>query len=127
MGSLSVVLNVQTTKPPRSETSPAIFGSGIAPLSSPLLPSVEILEAAADLLLQGGQRLLRACQGGLALLQRLAFGLHPEQLGSIVENGFFRCFSSRFPSRAAELVEIRRSPTHADIFADEVGLFQRNT
>ena len=56
----------------------------------------------------------------------LALGLHAQQLGSIVENAFLRILAGGLPGSAAEFVQIGSAASHAHVFADEVGLFQRN-
>ncbi len=63
---------------------------------------------------------------GEALLG-LALGLHAEQLRGVVEDGFLRRLAGIFPCRAAELVEFRRLAAEADVFPDEVRLFQRHS
>ena len=56
----------------------------------------------------------------------LAFGLDAEKLCGVVEDGFFCGFASIFPSGAAEFVQFRSFPAEADVFSDEVSLFERD-
>jgi hypothetical protein len=57
----------------------------------------------------------------------LPLGLHAEKLRRVVHDGFFRRLARGFPCRATEFVEIRRLAADADVFANEVGLFQWNS
>ena len=56
----------------------------------------------------------------------LALGLHAEELGGVVEDGFLGGLARVFPCGAAEFVEVGRFAAEADVFADEVGLFERH-
>jgi hypothetical protein len=56
----------------------------------------------------------------------LALGLDAEELRGVVEDGFLGGLAGGFPGGAAEFVEVRGFAAHADVFADEVGLFERD-
>ena len=54
----------------------------------------------------------------------LALGLHAQQLRRVVEDRFFRRLARGLPGAAAELVELRGPAAQADVFPDQVRLFQ---
>jgi len=57
----------------------------------------------------------------------LALGLHAEELCRVVENGFLGGLARVFPCGASEFVEVWRFAAHANVFADEVRLFEWHT
>ena len=58
--------------------------------------------------------------------QRVALGLHAEQLRGVIHHRFLRGNLRPFPARAAQRVERRMAPAHADIFRHEIRLLDRH-
>ena len=57
---------------------------------------------------------------------RFAHGLDAQKFRRDIAHGFFRLLLCLVPARAAERVERRMRPAHADIFADEMRLGDGN-